>query len=209
MKPKFSLHRSGKKADWDKVSRRQWNVWQRFAGNSGGALTLGNAFTVGGLSLVLVGLSLVLSEAYGWGFGFIVVGRLCDLADGWLADRTHTKSPLGEMLDSVADKLATGISLVVLVIADVVPMVVALLILATQLVIVALFFVRRFQGRRLPPSRLGKISMASAWVGLGMFVAAMALSGVSADLATNVAYVFSYASCLLALGALRGYIIAV
>ena len=199
------LHRSGKKSDWAKVSPRQWNIWQRLAGNTGGALTLGNIFTLAGLSLVLLGLSMILAEMYGWGLMLVVVGRLCDLADGWLADQTHTKSPLGEALDSSADKVATAVTLGVLVVADILPWQMALAILTTQLAVVAVFFIYRIGGRRLHPSRIGKLSMAMVWLGLTAFILAVVLSGGYADAVRTAAYILSDAGCLLALVALAGY----
>jgi len=205
MKADRSLHRIGKKSDWAKVSPRTWNIWQQLANTTGGTLTLGNIFTLAGLSLVIVGLAMIVAEMYGWGLALVAAGRLCDLADGWLADQTHTKSPLGEALDSGADKLATAATLGVLVMVEAMPGWLALAILATQLAIVALFFVYRLRGRRLHPSRIGKLSMAAVWLGLGGFIVALALSGTAADVAQITGYAAADSACLLALAALAGY----
>jgi phosphatidylglycerophosphate synthase len=186
------LHRSGKKADWATRSRRRWSVWQKIASGSGGVLTPGNLITLVGFGLVVLGLVMVIKEHYLVAFLMIVAGRSCDLLDGWLAERTHTKSPLGEVLDSTFDKLGTGLGLVVLTVVGIVPLIATLAILVPQLIIGGLSLVQLLRGSRLHPTRLGKISMALAWFGLGFFVLNRAFGWSE----TSVLGLFSYANCL-------------
>lgn len=205
MKANNSLHRSGKKPDWVKVSRRRWNVWQRLAGNSGGVITLGNVFTLAGFALVMVGLSLIVVEMYWFGLACVAAGRCCDLLDGWVADQTKTKSPLGEMLDSTADKLETVTALAVLAITQLLPGGAALLVFVPQLALSLLSFARWRQGRRLHPSRLGKLSMAFAWSGLAIFILVAALDWPAGCLLYVGAYSLCGISAWLAILALASY----
>jgi phosphatidylglycerophosphate synthase len=206
MKANFGLHRVGKKSDWDKTSHERWNIWQRLAGSTGGTFTIGNIFTFVGLGLVILGLIMIMSEMYGWGFVCIAAGRLCDLADGWLANYTKTKSPLGESLDSGADKVGTASTLIVLGLLGIVPWLIVLGIFVTQLALACFALLRWLQGKRLHPSRLGKYSMATAWFGLGAFVLSMVASGTTYDWLQAVAYILCGASGLMALVALVRYI---
>lgn len=203
MKTDSSLHRAGKRPDWSKVSRRRWNIWQRVAGNSGGVLTVGNVFTLIGFCLVLAGLMMVAADMNWSGLVLIAVGRICDLLDGWLAERTKTKSPLGEMLDTTADKLETAAALVVLTVFGVLPWPAALLVFVPQLSVGLWALAGWLRGKQPHPSRLGKLGMAAVWLGLGLFIA-QAASGVDAFA------VAGYASCaistVLTLLALRGYV---
>jgi phosphatidylglycerophosphate synthase len=204
MKAGIRLHRAGKKADWAKVSRRRWNMWQQLAGNSAGVLTLGNTLTVAGFCLVIWGLAMAISEMYWSAFVFIGAGRICDLLDGWLADRTKTKSPLGELLDSTADKLETAIALAVLTFTGLLPLPAAGLIFLPQSAIALLAFARWLQGRRLQPTRPGKVGMAVVWLGLGLFILAAATDWMPA-LVVVLAYICCAISAILAVAVLSGY----
>lgn len=166
----MQLHRSGREPDWQARPRRRWNRWQRTAAGTGGVLTIGNVLTIIGFIAVVAGLVLIAQRQYVVGLTLVAAGRLCDLLDGWLADRTGTKSPLGETFDATADKLETAAALIILTAAGIVPWGVSLALFLAQLMIslVAMAAVRR--GVRLHPSRLGKLGMASAWLALGGFV---------------------------------------
>lgn len=203
MKTDHSLHRAGKRPDWSRVSRRRWNIWQRVAGNSGGVLTVGNTFTVIGFCLVLIGLTMVAADMNWWGLILIGGGRICDLLDGWLADRTQTKSPLGEMLDTTADKLETAAALIVLTLLGVLPWPAALLVFVPQASVGLWALSWWLRGKQPHPSRLGKLGMAAVWVGLGFFIA-QAASDI--DVFAVIGYVSCAVSAVLTLSALRRYI---
>jgi len=166
----MKLHRSSNRPEWLRYPRRRWSVWQRLAGRSHGILTLGNAFTVVGLLLVLGGLAVVANGRIVMGLSLAILGRLCDLLDGYAADKTHTKSPLGEKLDAGVDKLETLAAVAVLVIVDLVPLWAALALLMSQLCIAAVSLRSARLGARLHPERLGKLNMALVWLILAGFV---------------------------------------
>jgi phosphatidylglycerophosphate synthase len=201
----MDMHRAGKKADWVTVPRRRWNVWQQVAANSGGLLTMGNVLTLAGFALVAVGLSMAVIELYWPAFGFIAVGRLCDVLDGWAANATKTKSPLGEFLDSTADKLETALALVILLLIGLLPWLAALLIFVPQAAIALVSLIALRYGRRIHPSRLGKLSMAAAWAGLGVFILVAAAGWSNMAVVTWLAYVLSGLAAALASAALIAY----
>lgn len=201
----MDMHRAGKKADWATVPRRRWNVWQQLAANSGGLLTAGNVLTLAGFGLVVIGLAMAVAELYWLAFGFITLGRICDVLDGWAANATKTKSPLGEFLDTAADKLETGLTLAVLLVVGLLPMIAAMLIFVPQATIAIVSFIAWSRGYHVHPSRLGKLSMAAAWLGLGAFILVVAADW-EASVASGLAYALCGAAAILAYCALHGYI---
>lgn len=159
------------------IPSTQWNSWQRVAAGTRGWLTPGNVVSFMGLAITLLGLGLIAGEVYAWGLAVIIAGRLCDILDGMFAEATGTKGPLGEMLDAGIDKLVTLSGLVVLVAINVLPWLAAVLVLAPNLVIAVVVYFAQRQQQRIHPSRIGKIAMASAWLGLFAFVATAASHG--------------------------------
>jgi len=197
-----SMHRTGKRPDWAKVPRQRWNIWQRVAHETGGALTIGNVLTAIGFLMVVVGLVAIIRESYWHGLVLICVGRILDILDGWSAHQTGTKSPLGELFDSTADKLETAAALIVLTLTSVFPLWAAVLVFVPQLAIAVLTGVRLRAGRRLHPSRLGKYAMAAAWLGIGVFILAAANPS---DLAIACGYVLCGSSAALSIFSLHAY----
>lgn len=166
----MELHRATRKPDWLKRPARNYNQLQKIARQTNGIVTPGNTITVVGLLLTLYGLWCISQGSFMQAFIFVAIGRLCDIADGWVAHRTGTKSPVGEMLDASADKIATFVALVVLGVADIVPWWLLVAVAVPHALIAAIGFVANSQHRRLHPSVSGKLSMTLAWVGLGLFI---------------------------------------
>jgi len=134
----------------------------------------------------------------------VALGRLCDLLDGWLADKTGTKSPLGEKLDAGFDKLITLIALPALVVATVLSWWGAILLALPHVAIAAVSAVMLRKGRAPHPSRAGKLSMAAAWATICLAVLSAALYPY-ADYVTWLAYAMGAASIVLGLAAAGGY----
>lgn len=168
----MKLHRTTGKPDWVDVRKRARNVWQRMAAATKGVATPGNVVTIVGFAIVLLGLGAVLAHEYRAGAILLVVGRMSDVLDGWLADKTATKSPLGELLDAGVDKLGTFLTVLVFFIAGVAPRPFLVALVLPHIVIAGIVFAANRQNKRMHPSRLGKLSMAAAWVSLVGFVAA-------------------------------------
>ncbi len=110
----MSLHQTTGKPDWADMPKANYNYWQRIAAYSSGIITPGNIITLVGIALVAVGLSEVYRHQYAVGIVALIVGRLADLLDGLVAEKTRTKSPLGEILDASIDKISTVLTVVIL-----------------------------------------------------------------------------------------------
>lgn len=201
----MDLHRASKRPDWVKIPYRRRNGWQRLAGDTGGIVTVGNVVTVIGLAVVLAGLALVLRGNYGVGLALVVAGRLCDLLDGWLASRTGTKSPLGEIIDAGADKIGILAAAAVLVIVDIVPLWFVVALVGLQFLIALASRIAWDRGRALHPSEVGKVGMAAAWLGISLFMLAEVVPD-STDVIRLLAYIISVFSLFLATVSLVDYI---
>ena len=207
----LQLHRAGRRPQWHDVPAGKRSAWQRTAAATGGLVTPGNICTALGFGLVAAGLAASLQGAYGWAFVLVVVGRLLDIADGYLADVTATKSPLGEKFDAGIDKLETVVALPVLVVAGVVPVWLALVVAAPHVIIAALATYGLLTNGLPHPSRAGKLSMALAWIGLGLLLLVKALQFGTAPAAVVaiIAIACLIASLLLSIPAIIGYARAV
>jgi phosphatidylglycerophosphate synthase len=171
----MKLHRTSGKPDWENLTITAMNDWQRLAQRTGGVITPANAITVIGLVLVIIGLLLVAQKHYTAGLVIVIVGRLCDVLDGTIAERTHTKSPLGEALDAGFDKLASLAALWTLATTHIVPWGVAIVILVPNVLNAALTVLAKRRGTDLHPSKYGKLFMAYSWASLFGFVLVVAL----------------------------------
>jgi phosphatidylglycerophosphate synthase len=166
----MNLHRTTGKPDWAGIRQQDYTYWQLLAVATRGFVTPGNIITVLGLGLVVYGLVVLLGGQYWLGGSLIVIGRLLDLVDGWAADMTRTKSPLGELFDATADKLETVAAIIVMYIAQLAPWWLLSSLLLPHVVIAVISLVARMCGIELHPSRAGKVSMALLWLGLFGFV---------------------------------------
>lgn len=167
----MKLHRTTGQPDWATLNPQVYTVWQKIAAGTRGYVTPGNLVTIIGLALVALGLVEVVAENYWLGGLLIIIGRSLDLLDGWLAELTRTKSPLGEIMDASADKIGTFGAVIVLFVIEVVPAWVLLALLLPHVVITGISLLARFRRRSLHPSRAGKISMALLWVVIFGFLA--------------------------------------
>ena len=168
----MQLHRTTGRSDWADKPSAQHNSWQRLAARTHGVVTLGNTVTLIGFAGVVYGLVLLNGHHYGWGLVALIVGRLCDLLDGWLADLTETKSPLGEAFDVVADKLGVLGTLIVFFALHLAPSWVLVVMLLPHAIITMLTVVAYLGNHPLHPSRIGKYAMAAVWIILAGFVLA-------------------------------------
>jgi cardiolipin synthase len=96
-------------------------------------------------------------EADGWAVVVLMVSGATDYLDGRLARALNQTSRLGAMLDPVADRLYILATLVVLTVRDVLPLWLALAIVARDLILTAvLVLLRRAGSDPLPVHVLGK-----------------------------------------------------
>lgn len=160
----MNLHRTHQHPDWHAVAAEDRSVWQRLAAATRGIVTPGNIITLVGLAMVLAGLGALLGQHYWLAGALVLAGRLCDLLDGWAADATGTKSPLGELVDATVDKIETGAAFVAVLIAQLLPWWIVALLLAVQVMIAVIALAARRRKVALHPSRRGKVAMALIWV---------------------------------------------
>ena len=144
-------------------------MWQRVAVRTHGIGTPSNAVTLVGFVLVLIGLQQILTQHYLLGTVLLVTGRLCDILDGWLAELTRTKSPLGELLDAAIDKIVTILTVATFFAAHIAPAWV-LIALVTPHILIAIIILRwRIHKVAFHPSLVGKLSMAGVWLSLVVY----------------------------------------
>jgi cardiolipin synthase len=201
----MQLHRAKSQPEWASVAVAQQNQWQRLAAQTNGYLTPGNVITVLGLALCLAGLLLLLQPNYWAALVLVGVGRGFDLLDGWLAEATGTKSPLGEMMDATVDKIIGVAALFIFWIAAIAPGWVLLVLFLPQMVISVIATRAYYQQARLHPARLGKSSMALAWVCLLGFCLAKATTSDSAVI-HGVLYAAAIVSGILGCLVIKDYL---
>lgn len=163
----MNLHRSDKIPDWEKIPEHERNVFQRTAARTNGVLTPGNVISVVGFLVTLDGLKDMHDGQYARGTVKIGVGRLCDLADGFAADKTGTKSSLGEAVDAFIDKVVMGVGLLVLRKAGIVSKETAKAFAIQNSVNALATGIAKMRGVDLHPSEAGKKTTWAQWMTLG------------------------------------------
>jgi phosphatidylglycerophosphate synthase len=201
----MNLHRSDSNPDWTNVKPADRTVWQNVAVNTRGIVTPPNIITVIGLGLVIIGLMFVMQRQDWLGIGLIIVGRLLDLVDGWLAELTQTKSPVGELFDAAADKIGTILTIIVFYAALLAPWWLLTAMLLPHIIISVISLQARRQKKQLHPSRLGKVSMAALWVGLFGFVLLRAAGLADVSIVIVTVYLVSVLSVLMSSAAAVSY----
>ena len=100
----MELHTPNKKPDWELRPQDQSTLFQRTAKASNGIITPGNFVSCLGLAIVAWGAARLYFGNWGLGVILIIIGRTLDIADGYVADFTKTKSRTGEAVDTTCDK---------------------------------------------------------------------------------------------------------
>jgi phosphatidylglycerophosphate synthase len=159
------MHRS-KVADWDKTKGEERNVWQKLAFRSYGTLTPANFVSLVGGVMAIYGLLLILNSEIISGLLLVAIGRIADLLDGLIAEYTKTKSPLGELVDAVADKLVIAFAIIVFAALELVPWPIVALIALQNILTGLAVLVGRLRKIKIHPSKYGKYATALAWVTL-------------------------------------------
>jgi phosphatidylglycerophosphate synthase len=203
----MKLHRTTGQPDWFNIEPSRRNAAQRLAAATGGIATPGNLVTIMGLAIVILGLAAVANHHFWLGLASLAIGRLLDLVDGWLAEASGTKSPLGELLDATVDKLGTLATVVVIFWIRITPWWVLLALVLPHLIISIIAINARRRHRPLHPSVLGKLSMAAAWVTLLGLVLLQAIHASSRNIGAVIVMAIFAASFILGSVAALGYLI--
>lgn len=137
-----------------------WLVDERDAqvAQSHRVLTIPNVISIVRLAGVPVFLWLILvPEADGWALAVLAASGVSDYADGYLARRLHQSSPLGAVLDPVADRLYILSTVLGLAVRGIIPWWLAVLLPARDAFLWCLVpFLRRRGYSSLPVHFLGK-----------------------------------------------------
>ena len=94
------------------------------------------------------------------------IASLTDWLDGFLARRRQQITPLGQMMDPLADKLLTSAAFISLVQMEVAPAWMVAVIIGRELAVTALRSVGYTRGINMPASSMGKLKMVSEVVAI-------------------------------------------
>ena len=178
----MALHRA-RINDCDQIPAEKMSLLQQIAARTAGLLTLPNLITMLGGSFVIYSLfqlhgdishENIISATI-----FIIFGRLLDIADGYAAEWTKTKSPFGEALDESVDKIALFLVAIVLLVKQLVPSWVLYVMLAHGLFNVILTIIALLRKRRFYPSFLGKLAVWFEWVAITAFLGLILIDSTS------------------------------
>lgn len=166
-----SLHRlKDNKNDWDDLLPEQLNRWQKIAKKTKGLVTAANGITLFGTVAVINGITDFSSGRKAEGTAKIIGGRLCDIADGYVADTTGTKGKVGRVLDPTVDFIQMGVALPMLEQAGAIPLAAAIAVGVPKVADAVGTVAGTLRKREMNPTKEGKYSITAIWTGIGAFV---------------------------------------
>lgn len=172
----MDLHRTTGTPDWETIADDKRTAAQKLAAATGGIVTPPNIISVVGLGMVLYGLVALLQQEHWLGLVLLVVGRLLDIVDGVVAQKTGTKSPLGESIDASIDKIGTLLTVIVLYMATISQWWLITALLLPQVLISLVILYKRFKKKSVHPTLAGKLSMGALWVAIAGLIMMKALA---------------------------------
>jgi phosphatidylglycerophosphate synthase len=172
----MNLHRAEKKSDWESIIPTERSAIQKIAAKSKGIATPGNLVSLAGLLLTHSGLKDIKNSEYSFGTAKIALGRALDVVDGYVADKTKTKSSVGEAVDAGVDKLLIADALYTLRQKDVIPSAVIVTFGIQNAVNTVATGVAKVRGIEIHSSREGKLTTAMQWAAIGGYCLDAALS---------------------------------
>lgn len=134
---------------------------------------LPNALTIGRLALIPVFVVLMLSAEGGhsWPAGIVFgVAGVTDQIDGFLARRWRVESQFGRIFDPLADRLMIDAAVIMLFVADHMPLAGLLLVIGRDLVLMAGYKAISPQGYELRVNLLGKTATWLLYVGIAFLI---------------------------------------
>lgn len=165
----MNLHRADKKPDWENIPKAERSTVQKIASATKGIVTPANAVSVAGLVLTHGGLKDMYHGNVRSGIAKVFAGRAMDVADGYVADKTGTKSSVGEKFDATIDKLLMADALYLLYKKDTIPKKAAVFIGMQNIVNTVATGVAMARHTEMHPSREGKLTTALQWAAIGGF----------------------------------------
>jgi cardiolipin synthase len=171
-------------------------------------LTIPNGFTLLRLCCIPVFVVLVAGGRHLWFPAAVLLGGLgaTDWVDGFLARRLRQVSTLGKVLDPLADRLLLATAAIACIALGAVPLVVAAVALAREMVVAVGFLaVAVAGGRRMDVALPGKAGTLCLMVALPLFLAGHAAVAWHST-AETLGWVFALPGLALGWYALLGYI---
>lgn len=186
----MNLHRINQQAEWE--SSKKLTFFQKVAKKTKGIITPGNVVSATGLILVVVGVAFIHNKSLTLGFFMIMLGRLADVFDGFLAHLSKTKSPLGELIDASFDKIAMLAVFIILLIEPLIPVWILIIIFAHSIINSFSSIWAHARKKRIHPSFCGKLSGAASWIIILGFILASLLEVNNYNLASVIIKVIAY-----------------
>jgi cardiolipin synthase len=135
-------------------------------------------------------------EADGWALGVLVLSGISDYLDGYLARRMNQTSRLGQLLDPIADRLYILSTVIGLAARDIIPLWLAILLPARDVLLWVLVpFLRRRGYTALPVHFLGKAATAAL-----LYAFPLLLLGDAGNVVGDLAQVFGWAFAIWGAG---------
>lgn len=180
-------HRSGSVPDWEEKDRSEWNVFQKVAAKTRGIVTPGNFVSTAGLVAVCHGLYQFTNGNKLAGAIEIGAGFAADAVDGYAADWTGTKSPLGKGVDAGFDKFKIGATLYALYVGDVLPWYTVATVGAQNVANTAFTLAAMKKGIEMQPEATGKTTMWYQCGGMALSAFGHSIENTAVDVAGNIA----------------------
>ncbi len=168
----MNLHRSKGASDYEGLPYDELNCHQKLGRKSNGILTLANVVSLAGLVISSSGIKDCYQGNYKKGVAKIASGRLLDILDGFVADKTKTKSELGARLDAGTDKILMAEALIGLGSKQILSNIVVASF-ATQNganVLSTYLYLKNHNNKDPQSSREGKLTTTFQWLTIGGFV---------------------------------------
>lgn len=130
------------------------------------SLNVPNALTTARVALIPVFITAVLYNRYDYALYLFALAALTDLFDGLLARLSGQRTPLGEFLDPLADKFILITSFVLFSYHGWIPLWLTITVVSRDIIVVVGWMLLYLLShvRRVEPSVLGKLSIASEFV---------------------------------------------
>ena len=141
-------------------------------------------------------------ESQGLAFLIFLAASITDYLDGILARRHNLVTPLGKLLDPLADKLLTSAVMIMLIPHGKVPAWLVFIIIGRDITITGLRSIAASQGLIINASRTGKNKMISQTVGLSFLLLAVPTIQPLLD---TVGMIFLWLSVALSYWSARDY----
>jgi cardiolipin synthase len=170
-----------------------------------GALNLPNVLTYGRIAAApLVGLTYYIPNNWGPWIAFVifVVASVTDYLDGYLARAWQQQSPLGRMLDPIADKLLVSVAILILVadgVLDGWSIWAAIIVLMREIFVSGL---REFLAElqvSVPVTRLAKWKTTMQLIAIAALLIAPALQGAKSGILIDLGLIFFWATAIVTL----------